>query len=148
LLFWGYLILSFSGFTYWSYFRMEIWCRIIHRWWSLRWICSFFDDFHSPHAAFHLLTHPYVHFLNMHEPPQATSTHHSLPYVHFLTIHTRLTPHPTNWRIHMSIFWTCAPTTSRTCSFIDHTHRLPRMYVHFLNIRNDHLAHMMEHLYW
>ncbi len=24
LLFWGYLILSFSGFTYWSYFRMEI----------------------------------------------------------------------------------------------------------------------------
>jgi hypothetical protein len=24
LLFWGYLILSFTGFTYWSFFRMEI----------------------------------------------------------------------------------------------------------------------------
>ncbi|WP_199618911.1 DUF2626 domain-containing protein [Paenibacillus alkalitolerans] len=23
LLFWGYMILSFTGFTYWSFFRME-----------------------------------------------------------------------------------------------------------------------------
>jgi len=24
LLFWGYMILSFTGFTYWSFFKMEI----------------------------------------------------------------------------------------------------------------------------